>query len=886
MKLSARSHETDRPVFEICEPRLLLDGTWLSPVNLDADPTGTYCDVAMAGNGTMAMVYYDPDPDWHEWDADLVFRSTNSSGSGSTARLLETGDEGMWPSIALAANNKAHISYYDATEGDLRYVTRYGSWSSSRTVDSGGNVGEYSQIVLDGQENPHIVYYDRTNSQIKYAWHDGDSWNTEAIAGVGQVWLSQGQPYIWRLASLAVEDSGRAHVSWYDHNTGDLMYGVRNGAGWDIETVESDGVVGVDSALVLDSADRPHIAYFDYTDTDLHYAVYDGANWDIQTINDTAEYVGANADLVLDGAGYPHISYKHQTANNLGYAYYDGAAWHLSTPDTETYTGKHTSLAMDATGNVAVTYYRHLYYDKKLKMIYGEDFGNTPAPDLAVAVGEPPAGQVLVPGDRNTVSLTVVNVGTLPAVGPVDVALWVSNDPALGDDDRIDADTVNVNLGPGEATVVTFSVTTPLDVEPGDYYMVGKIEPDPGVGDLNDANNQDIAADPSTVAWKFGDFDPSRKPGKLTVFGSDLGQGDVPVTFSLSGGGAAEIVGGDDFDQIIITGATPKTTLKIATKGGMQTSVGDIIVQGSAKGVDGKTVLLRGDVNVSGTLGKLTLGQVADHHTITIGAPAPGDTKTAVTIQLGAVSDTSIHSGTPIKSLTVIDWLDAGGTNDTIVAPWIGKIASKGAKANAKKGIAFSPGHFEADLELDPAGFTPKATLGSAQIAGDLDGADWDIIGQAGKVTVRGTARNARVWSSGSIGGVAVGAADHADFLAGIHDSIARRPACAPDFIDPTATIKSFKVAGLKAPKGQATPLPRYFFIDSNVSAPILGSVKLLNVDFDNSGAPFGLSALDAGTGKEIKKVTWADKVDGTKGSWPTKDGAVFSNPDMDIRVL
>ncbi|HET6429034.1 MAG TPA: CARDB domain-containing protein [Phycisphaerae bacterium] len=884
MSTSVPAREVHAPVFEMCEPRLLLDGTWLAPATLATDPVGTYCDVALGDNGTVYMVYYDPKPNWVEWDADLVFRASDGIGSGSGARLLETGDEGKWPSIALDASNKAHISYYDVTDGDLRYVTRSGSWGTARTVDSGGDVGEYTQIALDGPGNPHIVYYDRTNSQLKYAWYDGSSWNTEAIAPVGQVWLDQGQPYVWRLASLAVEDSGRAHVSYYDHNTGDLMYAVRNKAGWDIETVESDGVVGPDNALVLDAAGRPHIAYFDSTDTDLHYAVKTGSTWDIQTVNDTAVYAGAGADMVLDGAGYPHISYKNQTADNLGYACFDGTDWHLSTPDTETYTGKNTSLSMDSAGNVAVTYYRHLYYDKKLKLVLGQDFGNTPAPDLAAVVSEP-AGGVLVPGERFTVSVTVVNVGTLPAVGPVQVELYRSEDTVFDQgDDQIDGRTINVNLAPGEATVVDFQLTVPGDASPGDSYMVGKIEPAPAVGDLNDANNQDIAADPSTVAWKFGPFDPQHSGTSLTVMGAGLGEGEVPVTFSLTGGGTAEIIGGDNFDQILITGATPGTVLKISTPGGMVTSIGDIIVQGSAKAIDGRTVLLRGNVTVTGTLGALTLMEVADHHLITIGAPAPGDTKTALTIKLGPVSDTSIHSGTPIKSLTVTEWLDDGGTIDEIIAPWIGKIASKGAKANAKKGITASAGDFEAGLTLDPAGFAPKATLGSASIVGNLQGAEWDIIGQVGKVAVRGMAQNVAVRSTGSMGGVAVGAADQSDFLAGVKDTVARHPGDAADFQDMTATIKSFKVAGLKVPKGQAPP--RYFFRDSNVSAPIIGSVSLLNVEFANGDNPFGVWACDAGTGKEVKSVKWADKADGTKGSWPAKDGSLFNQPDMAIELL
>ncbi|MFQ6000067.1 MAG: carboxypeptidase-like regulatory domain-containing protein, partial [Anaerolineae bacterium] len=49
-----------------------------------------------------------------------------------------------------------------------------------------------------------------------------------------------------------------------------------------IETVDGVGDAGRHASLALDSSGRPHISYYDMTPDDLKYAYYDGFTWQIE----------------------------------------------------------------------------------------------------------------------------------------------------------------------------------------------------------------------------------------------------------------------------------------------------------------------------------------------------------------------------------------------------------------------------------------------------------------------------------------------------------------------------------------------------------------------------------------------------------------------------
>jgi len=305
-----------------------------------------------------------------------------------------------------------------------------------------------------------------------------------------------------------------------------------------------------------------------------------------------------------------------------------------------------------------------------------------------------------------------------------------------------------ITFTPGQALTRTISVSVAGDddLEHRETFFVN-LTNDLGAP-IADAQAQGTILDDDGILIHFG--------GKTAARYTDATGDEISV--QLRGPGIGTVClpaadGADAFD-IVLDDTDAKSSLSIATGGrGTETTVGDILVNGSLNALDAKTTDLLGDLTVTGSLKKLQLDDVADGHTIRIGAAASA--KAAVTVVFDEVSDLVIESGTPIKSLVATEWLDADGTPDSIAAAWLGKLTTKGRKANVKKGISGIAGDFQAGLNLHGSG-APKRTLGSAKIVGQLGAGTWRVTGSAGNIAAGSVAADWAANLTGPVGTLAV----------------------------------------------------------------------------------------------------------------------------------
>jgi len=143
-----------------------------------------YTSIAVDANGDPVISSYDWVNDQLNFAICDLSASTNGNcdqpGDWTTVTVDAEGDVGWWTSIAVDANGDPVISYRDGTNRDLKFAIcdlsastngncdQPGDWSKV-TVDAAGYVGYHSSMAVDANGDPMISYYDGTNGDLKFA---------------------------------------------------------------------------------------------------------------------------------------------------------------------------------------------------------------------------------------------------------------------------------------------------------------------------------------------------------------------------------------------------------------------------------------------------------------------------------------------------------------------------------------------------------------------------------------------------------------------------------------------------------------------------------------------------------------------------------------------
>jgi hypothetical protein len=289
---------------------------------------------------------------------DHLYYAYEDAGGWHTQTADSAWGVGSGAALALDSSGKAHISYYDLPNGDLKYATnKWGAWFS-QTVVSGGNVGAYSDIAIDSSGDPAIVYYNSDTSELHYIYFDsgyGD-WGPDATVA------SASDPFHNGWFSFALNTGlipNKPYVSYYyktGSNDGYLRYAKYNASNaWINESVDScspnpdwECNIGEYNSLALDptNSNRPVIVY-SYLNTYgadlLMYMAHNGSNW-VRNDNSPAD-AGSNISMGIDSTGDAHISYQDSGLKFVKHTHTD--TWSdVTALDASTGAGMWSSLAL------------------------------------------------------------------------------------------------------------------------------------------------------------------------------------------------------------------------------------------------------------------------------------------------------------------------------------------------------------------------------------------------------------------------------------------------------------------------------------------------------------------------------------------------------------
>ncbi len=123
---------------------------------------GQYSSLALGPSGNIDIMYYNASAgDW---------KIASYSGADWTNQTLHAtpDNDGLYDSLVTNKSDVVLGCCYDATTGDLKLAWNESTAWYNMTLDTGGDVGRWTSLRVDSADNVHISYYDVTNGDLKY----------------------------------------------------------------------------------------------------------------------------------------------------------------------------------------------------------------------------------------------------------------------------------------------------------------------------------------------------------------------------------------------------------------------------------------------------------------------------------------------------------------------------------------------------------------------------------------------------------------------------------------------------------------------------------------------------------------------------------------------
>ncbi len=169
--------------------------------------------------------------------------------------------------LEVAPDGTPGMTYFRSETEDLLHVTRgeTGTWAFD-TVDREGDVGRFSSLVYDPDGAAHISYWNADTGEVRYAGNASGSWVIETVATLASV--ETGFEGARRITSIGLAADGSPRVAFSDVSGLWLATRTADGTWTDVRILEAGGrPLGQLVSMEIDDADRVHLAFFEVTST-------------------------------------------------------------------------------------------------------------------------------------------------------------------------------------------------------------------------------------------------------------------------------------------------------------------------------------------------------------------------------------------------------------------------------------------------------------------------------------------------------------------------------------------------------------------------------------------------------------------------------------------
>ena len=246
---------------------------------------GTVSDIAIV-DGQPAIAYYDAD------NRELRWAERAANGTWTDTRIDANGDGtstdvGRTLALAVLNDGRPVVAYYDADNRELRWAERAtnGTWTDTR-IDANGDgtstdVGSQLSVAIRANGRPAVAYYDADNDELRLASRAGNgTWSDSRIDADGDGTSTD----VGRSPGLVEFASGDLGVSYVDTDNSQLRFATRTAGVWTDELIYDDsaGNTLVATETVLDALGEPVVAVADADQGNHLLAWRDGTEWTLE----------------------------------------------------------------------------------------------------------------------------------------------------------------------------------------------------------------------------------------------------------------------------------------------------------------------------------------------------------------------------------------------------------------------------------------------------------------------------------------------------------------------------------------------------------------------------------------------------------------------------